>query len=148
MTLIPPIEPMLAEARRALPPDRSLPGHLVAEQKSDGFRAVLFARPGLVMVQSRRGTDLTPAFPEIATAASALSEALVLDGELVVAAEGRLHFGELQKRARRRGRSAVQATAEHPAYLITGVRAGSWGDSECDQSRLSRPETCVRHVPP
>lgn len=59
------------------------------------------------MVQSRRGTDLTPAFPEIATAASTLSAALVLDGELVVAAEGRLHFGELQKRARRRGRSAV-----------------------------------------
>ncbi|MGW7662952.1 ATP-dependent DNA ligase [Streptomyces sp. NPDC054756] len=107
VTLIPPIEPMLAEARRALPPDRLLPGHLVAEQKPDGFRAVLFARPGLVMVQSRRGTDLTPAFPEIATAASTLSAALVLDGELVVAAEGRLHFGELQKRARRRGRSAV-----------------------------------------
>ncbi|MFJ5212792.1 ATP-dependent DNA ligase [Streptomyces nigra] len=118
MTLIPPIEPMLAEARRELPPHRSLPGNLVAEQKPDGFRVVLFARPGLVMVQSRRGADLTPAFPEIATAASALSEALVLDGELVVAAKGRLHFGELQKRARRRRSSAAQAAAEHPANLI------------------------------
>ncbi|MFF0018728.1 hypothetical protein [Streptomyces sp. NPDC005374] len=32
---------------------------------------------------------------------------------------------ELQRHARRRGRSAVQAATEHPAYLITGVRTGS-----------------------
>jgi ATP-dependent DNA ligase len=42
----------------------------------------------------------------------------VLDGELVVPHEGRLHFGELQRRARRRGSSAVQAAVERPAYLI------------------------------
>ncbi|MGW0582664.1 ATP-dependent DNA ligase [Streptomyces sp. NPDC002920] len=90
MTLSPPIEPMLAEARRELPPDRALPGHLVAEQKPDGFRAVLFARGDRVMLQSRNGADLTDAFPEIAAAASALEEDLVLDGELVVPYEGRL----------------------------------------------------------
>ncbi|MEU0942425.1 ATP-dependent DNA ligase [Streptomyces canus] len=117
MTLSPPIEPMLAEARRELPSDGALPGRLVAEQKPDGFRAVLFARGDSVMLQSRNGTDLTPAFPEIATA-SALEEDLVLDGELVVPHEGRLHFGQLQNRAHRRGRGAVAAAAEHPAYLI------------------------------
>ncbi|GAB2889502.1 hypothetical protein GCM10027074_67320 [Streptomyces deserti] len=42
----------------------------------------------------------------------------MLDGELVVPHEGRLCFGELQRRARRRGHSAVQAAAERPAYLI------------------------------
>lgn len=42
----------------------------------------------------------------------------MLDGELVVPYEGRLHFGELQRRARRRCRGAVQAAAERPAYLI------------------------------
>jgi ATP-dependent DNA ligase len=41
-----------------------------------------------------------------------------INGELVVPHEGRLHFGELQRRARRRGRGAVQAAAERPAYLI------------------------------
>lgn len=70
------------------------------------------------MLQSRQGADLTGAFPDIAAAATELGEALVLDAELVVPYEGRLHFGELQRRARRRGRGAVQAAAEGPAYLI------------------------------
>ncbi|MER7496425.1 ATP-dependent DNA ligase [Streptomyces pharetrae] len=86
------------------------------EAKSDGFRALLFARPDGALVQSRQGADLTPAFPDIATAAAGLD--LVLDGELVVPAHGRLDFGELQRRARRRGRSAAEAAAEVPAYLI------------------------------
>ncbi|MER5295264.1 ATP-dependent DNA ligase [Streptomyces pharetrae] len=114
--LTPPIEPMLAEARRELPPDGALPGGLVMEAKSDGFRALLFARPDGVLVQSRQGADLTPAFPDIAAAGAGLN--LVLDGELVVPAHGRLDFGELQRRARRRGRSAAEAAAEFPAYLI------------------------------
>ncbi|MFF9090816.1 ATP-dependent DNA ligase [Streptomyces sp. NPDC014991] len=118
MALTPPIEPMLAEARRQLPPDAALPRNWVAEQKPDGFRAILFARPDLVMLQSRQGANLIGAFPDIAAAAGELGEALVLDGELVVPYEGRLHFGELQSRARRQGRGAVQAAAERPAYLI------------------------------
>ncbi|MEV6809687.1 ATP-dependent DNA ligase [Streptomyces sp. NPDC051132] len=107
---------MLAEARRELPPDRALPGGLVMEAKSDGFRALLFARPDGVLMQSRNGANLTPAFPDIAAAAAGLD--LVLDGELVVPAHGRLDFGELQRRARRRGRSAAQAAVEFPAYLM------------------------------
>lgn len=118
VALIPPIEPMLAEARRQLPPEQALPRNWTAEQKADGFRVILFARPGLIMLQSRQGADLTGAFPDIAAAATELSEALVLDGELVVPHEGRLHFAELQRRARRRGRSAIEAAAERPAYLI------------------------------
>ncbi|MEU5257034.1 ATP-dependent DNA ligase [Streptomyces longwoodensis] len=123
---------MLAEARRELPRDRALPGYLVAEQKPDGFRAVLFAQAGRVMLQSRNGANMTPVFPEIAAAAAALEEDLVLDGELVVPHEGLLHFGQLQNRARRRGRGAVAAAAEHPAYLIVfdvleaaGIGAGT-----------------------
>lgn len=57
-----------------------MPQNWTAEQKADGFRAILFARPGLVMLQSRRGADVTGAFPDIAAAATELSEALVLDG--------------------------------------------------------------------
>ncbi|GAA0612499.1 hypothetical protein [Streptomyces crystallinus] len=72
------------------------------EQKPDGFRALVFARAGLVRVHSRQGTDLTPAFPDIVQAAAQLCEELVLDEELVVAQEGRPHFAELQRRARRR----------------------------------------------
>ncbi|MFJ9201106.1 ATP-dependent DNA ligase [Streptomyces flaveolus] len=43
---------------------------------------------------------------------------LVLDGELVVATEGRLGFGQLQQRARHRGAGAWQAARTAPAHLI------------------------------
>ncbi|MFF3208438.1 ATP-dependent DNA ligase [Streptomyces sp. NPDC002962] len=109
---------MLAEARPVLPPDGMLPGSLRYEQKPDGFRAIVFARADLVRVQSRQGSDLTPAFPDIAQAAAHVAEDLVLDGELVVPHEGRLHFGELQRRARHRRSNAIRAAAERPAYLI------------------------------
>lgn len=108
---------MLAEARSELPRATALPGGLVFEQKPDGYRAILFAGRDGVYLQSRNGADLTGAFPEIAAAGRALPP-LVLDGELVVAHEGRLDFGELQARARRRGPGARQAARSRPAHLI------------------------------
>jgi ATP-dependent DNA ligase len=109
---------MLAEARSELPPERALPGGLVFEQKPHGYRTVLFAGPGRAHLQSRNGADLSGAFPEISVAGRALREPLVLDGELVVATEGRLDFGQLQQRARRRGAGARQAARTTPAHLI------------------------------
>jgi ATP-dependent DNA ligase len=109
---------MLAEARPGLPRDTALPGGLAFEQKPDGYRAILFAGLDGVFLQSRNGANLTAAFPEIAAAGRALRVRLVLDGELVVAAEGGLDFGELQGRARRRGASARLAARESPAHLI------------------------------
>ncbi|WUS02894.1 hypothetical protein OG226_41140 [Streptomyces sp. NBC_01261] len=123
MALTPPIQPMLAAARRQLPPAGALQGEMIMEAKADGFRTILFARRGLVMLQSRQGSDLTGAFPDIAAAAADLGEEVVLDGELVVPHEGRLHFGELQRRARRRGPGALQAATAHPAYLIFPVNS-------------------------
>ncbi|MEV8548302.1 ATP-dependent DNA ligase [Streptomyces glaucescens] len=118
MALSPPLQPMLADARPALPRDAALPGGLAYEQKPDGYRALLFAGPGRTHLQSRNGADLTSAFPEITAAGRALAGPFVLDGELVVAHNGRLHFGELQRRARRRGAGARTAAAERPANLI------------------------------
>jgi ATP-dependent DNA ligase len=133
VALTPSIHPMLAEAWSVLPPERALPGGLAFEQKPDGYRALLFARPGHVFLQSRNGADLTPAFPDLAAAALALDRPLVLDGELVVVHDGRLHFGALQTRARRRGRGAAQAAAEQPAYLIV------FDVLETDAELLDRP---------
>ncbi|MEV5149810.1 ATP-dependent DNA ligase [Streptomyces sp. NPDC052727] len=116
--LSPPVQPMLAEARPGLPPERALPGGLAFEQKPDGYRAVLFAGPGRAYLQSRNGADLSSAFCEITAAGRALPAPLVLDGELVVATEGRLDFGRLQARARRRGAGARQAARTAPAHLI------------------------------
>ncbi|MBG7696587.1 ATP-dependent DNA ligase [Streptomyces sp. MC1] len=109
---------MLAEARSGLPPERALLGGLAYEQKPDGYRAVLFAGPGRAYLQSRNGADLSSAFCEISAAGRALHAPLVLDGELVVAAKGRLDFGGLQAGARRRGGAARQAARIAPAHLI------------------------------
>ncbi|MFI5477360.1 hypothetical protein ACIA6D_45410 [Streptomyces cacaoi] len=139
MVLTPPIEPMLAEARPALSPDGMLPGSLYYEQKPDGFRAIVFARAHMVWVQSRQGSDLTPAFPDIAQAAARIGEDLVLDAELVVPHEGRLHFGELQRRARHRGPDAIRAAAERPVFLcgqpLGVVAASTFGVIWCASSR-------------
>ncbi len=118
VALSPPLQPMLAEARSELPPERALPGGLAFEQKPDGYRALLFAGPGRAHLQSRNGADLGGAFVEIIVAGRALREPLVLDGELVVASKGRLDFGQLQARARRRGAGAKQAARTAPAHLI------------------------------
>ncbi|MFD8251534.1 ATP-dependent DNA ligase [Streptomyces werraensis] len=97
MVSIPPVQPMLAETRSELPPARAPPGGLAFEQKPDGYRAVLLARPaGRVHLRSRNSTDLQPRVPEIAAAGRALRAPLVLDGELVVAAERRLDCGWFQ----------------------------------------------------
>lgn len=69
VVLTPPIEPMLAEARPALPPDGMLPGSLHYEQKPDGFRAIVFARADLVRVQSRQVSDLTPVLSQLCSVA-------------------------------------------------------------------------------
>ncbi|MFJ1559944.1 ATP-dependent DNA ligase [Streptomyces mirabilis] len=118
MALTPPFQLMLAETRRQLPPDGTRPWEWTAEQEADGFRAILFAHSGQALVQSRRGNDLTPAFPDIAAAALRLGESLVLDGEFVVLHSGRLDFAALQSRARRRGPGAARAAEHLPTYLI------------------------------
>ncbi|MFD9720367.1 hypothetical protein [Streptomyces sp. NPDC059076] len=108
---------MLARSVNALPregpADRS-----VFEQKVDGYRVVVFARPGAGVVQSRRAADLSGAFPEIARAAAGLGTEVVLDAELVVFDQQRLDFPALQQRARRRGASAELAARDQPAHLV------------------------------
>lgn len=115
MHLSPPIEPMLARSVTVLP---SVGPPALFEQKADGFRVLLFTGPE-PFLQSRRGADLGPAFPEVVSAAAALGVDAVLDGELVVWGADGLDFTALQERARRRGATARQAALERPAHLIT-----------------------------
>ncbi|MFH8533237.1 ATP-dependent DNA ligase [Streptomyces tendae] len=76
---------------------------------------------GRVLLRSRKGTDMTPAFPEIRDAALAQlpDDTVFLDGELVVWESGRLAFERLQQRlARRRGTGALAAAQSWPAHLV------------------------------
>lgn len=89
-----PFDPMLATSGQ-LPPDD---GRWAYEPKWDGFRAIVHVN-GRAVVWSRRGTDLTDRFPEVAELASAVPPDTVLDGELVVFdASGRPDFEAIRRR--------------------------------------------------
>jgi len=60
---------MLARSAERIPSGRALRGGGVYEPKWDGYRGLLFVTDAGVRVQSRRGADLTRAFPDIAAAA-------------------------------------------------------------------------------
>jgi ATP-dependent DNA ligase len=98
--LRPPVEPMLARAVEQLPRERALSGGCAYEPKFDGYRALLFVTSDGCVVQSRRGKDITAAFPDIAAAAVAqLPADMVIDGELVILGDrGVLDFTALQHR--------------------------------------------------
>jgi ATP-dependent DNA ligase len=91
---------------------------LSAEPKYDGYRVLLLRYDGRCVVQSRRGADLTHSFPELAAAAiDQVPEDTVLDGEAVVGVDGRLDFGELQKRVASPTRAAALAR-DRPATFL------------------------------
>jgi ATP-dependent DNA ligase len=83
---------MLARSVSALPTGGR---QAVFEQKTSGYRVVLFARP-IPFLQSRRDASLAGAFPELARAAAGLGIEAVLDAELAVSGDGQLDFAALQ----------------------------------------------------
>ncbi|MEV7060763.1 ATP-dependent DNA ligase [Streptomyces microflavus] len=110
-------EPMLAEPVN----NPALPPGWAAEPKWDGYRALL-ARyaDGRVVIRSRRGTDMTAAFPEITRAAASLPAGVefAMDGELVVWEGGRVAFERLQGRLNRTAAGAAAMAAQWPAHYV------------------------------
>ncbi|MFG2351840.1 ATP-dependent DNA ligase [Streptomyces phaeochromogenes] len=108
-------EPMLTDAVRS----PALPASSAAEPKWDGFRATLSVDDGQVVLRSRRGTQMAPAFPEVVAGAAQLPDATALDGELIVwDTAGCLAFEQLQNRLHRRGPAALQAATQQPAHFV------------------------------
>src|SRR5438067_4696817 len=69
------------------------------EPKWDGFRCLVFRDHNGVELQSKSGQPLTRYFPEIVDAARQLSPKMfVLDGEIVVPADGAFSFDALLQR--------------------------------------------------
>src|SRR5690606_14674039 len=65
----------------------------------DGFRAIVFRDGDEVELGSRTGKPLTRYFPELVEALrERVPERCVLDGEIVIAREGRLDFDALTER--------------------------------------------------
>lgn len=111
------ITPMLAKHADVLP---ASPGWRF-EPKWDGYRAVVVVDgDGHAAVLSRRGTDLTSAFPEVAAAAEErLTAGTIVDGEIIRwSSSGRLDFEALQRRNRAGVRGARQLGQTQPCHLV------------------------------
>src|SRR6478609_5130230 len=133
----PSVEVMLARAVDSLPAAHALPGGVLYEQKWDGYRLVGFSTPH-PFLQSRRGADLTDAFPEIASAVATLGD-VVVDGELVIWGEGGLDFPALLQRMASRGANARRLAATHPAnYVVFDLLAAGGDDLRGEPLRVRR----------
>ncbi len=109
-----PLKPMLAKKVEAMPE-----GDWLFEPKWDGFRTLVFRDGDEVFVQSRDLKPLNRYFPEIeATIRAQLPERCVLDGELVIAREGRLDFEALQLRLHPAESRVAMLSREIPASLV------------------------------
>jgi ATP-dependent DNA ligase len=93
LPVMPPVKPMLAKSVARIPPGMHY------EAKWDGFRAIVFRDGAEVELGSRTGKPLTRYFPELVEALKErVPQRCVLDGEIVIARDGRLDFDALTER--------------------------------------------------
>ena len=94
-------------------------GEWIFEPKWDGFRVLVFRDGDEVLLQSRDEKSLNRYFPELLEPVRAgLPERCVLDGEIVIAHDGRLDFDALQLRIHPAA-SRVKLLAEQtPASIV------------------------------
>lgn len=128
--------PMEAEPASALPrgPEWQY------EPKWDGFRCLAYRDRGAVALQAKSGKPLTRYFPEIAALLLAVAPLrFVLDGELVVEAEGEPSFDALQMRIHPAESRIRRLAAETPARLVVfDLLLGPDGRSLLDETLADR----------
>ncbi|MET8822632.1 ATP-dependent DNA ligase [Streptomyces rochei] len=107
-----PVSVALAQAVPTLPvgPD------LHYEIKLDGHRMVMWRTPETVRLQTRSGRDATAVWMDLAVAGMALPAGVVLDGEAVIYAQGKIDFGAVQSRANSSPARARELAAERPGH--------------------------------
>jgi ATP-dependent DNA ligase len=111
----PPLEPMLAKASDDLPAGDGW----LFEPKWDGFRAIVFRDGDELLIQSRDLKPLDRYFPELeAPLKAALPERCVVDGEVVIATDGRLAFESLLLRIHPAASRVRLLAAETPASFV------------------------------
>jgi ATP-dependent DNA ligase len=131
LPVMPPVKPMLAKSVATIPPDMHY------EAKWDGFRAVVFRDGPEIELGSRTGRTLTRYFPELVAALEErVPERCVLDGEIVIALNGRLDFDALTERIHP-AQSRVRTLAERTPASFVAFDLLALGD----ESLLERPLT-------
>jgi ATP-dependent DNA ligase len=115
LPLAPPIAPMLAKAVPELPRGEVW----LYEPKWDGFRAIVFRDGDELFMQSRDGNPLDRYFPELAAPLLAmLPERGVVDGEVVIARDGRLDFEALLLRIHPAASRVAMLADQSPASFV------------------------------
>ncbi|MFB6887774.1 ATP-dependent DNA ligase [Kitasatospora sp. NPDC056327] len=136
LPVMPPLAPMLARATARIPPGMQY------EAKWDGFRALVFRDGDEVELGSRTGKPLTRYFPELVEALRRETPPrCVLDGEIVIARDGRLRFEELLERIHPAvSRVALLAERTPASYIAFDLLALD------DRSLLDHPQRERRHA--
>jgi ATP-dependent DNA ligase len=89
------------------------------EPKWDGFRALVFRDGKTVELQSKSGRLMTRYFPELVDALRAIAaEKFVVDGEIVVPADGAFSFDALLQRIHPAASRVRKLAVETPALLV------------------------------
>lgn len=116
------------------------------------YRAAVVRGADTVRIWSRNGTDMTPSYPEIASAAMTLIPPnTVCDGELVAWAGDRLSFDLMQQRLAAGPARARSLAAQHPAsYVVFDVLAAEGTDlrSRPFDERRATLENLTTWAPP
>ncbi|KJK57323.1 ATP-dependent DNA ligase [Saccharothrix sp. ST-888] len=147
LPVMPPVSPMLAKAVDEIPPGMQY------EAKWDGFRAIVFRDGEEVEIGSRTAKTLTRYFPELVEAfRTELPERCVLDGEIVIAHDGRLHFEELLERihpAASRVRTLAERTpASFVAFDLLALGSDALSERPLAERRVALLAALDRARPP
>jgi ATP-dependent DNA ligase len=113
LPVMPPIAPMLAKPVAAIAPGQFY------EPKWDGFRSIVFRDGDEVEIGSRKERPMTRYFPDVLEAVRRnFPPRAVIDGEIVVAADGGLDFWALQQRIHPAASRVTLLAAATPASFI------------------------------
>src|SRR5881628_530645 len=88
------------------------------EPKWDGFRGVLENDGGELALWSRNGRPLLRYFPELRDLGTLMPKSSALDGEIVIAREGKLDFDAMQMRLHPAESRVRKLSAEIPATFV------------------------------
>ena len=147
LPVMPPVKPMLAKSVKEMPLPDDIAGGVLYEPKWDGFRCIVFRDGDEVELGSRNERPLTRYFPEVVEAVkSALPPRCVVDGEIVIAREGRLDFEALQLLLHPAESRVRKLAAEIPAELVAFDLLALGDESLVDRPFSERRELLEREV--
>ena len=124
-------------------------GDWIVEWKYDGIRAQVVKRAGQVWIWSRGEELVTERFPEVVSAAAALPDGTVLDGEIVAWKDERVApFALLQQRIGRKALTAsvlAQAPVAYVAYDLLESDGSDLRERTLAERRESLASALARH---